>query len=796
MKKTIVKLSKIIAAFVMSALFVFADTQSVEAASSTIKLGKATLLPGYIAGVRYNIKTLKGGGYAYCLNLKKKTAQNMTQYYQYQMNAGIAYILENGYPNKKFTGNKNKDFYITQGAIWWYLDDTTGTSYLGKGYKSTGSDKYGLRKYIKKLVAGAKTAKKNGYSSPSVKASISTTKMSLDSGKKNYVSKAINANAKNITGKYTVSITSAPKGTYITNTSGSKQTSFKSNEKFIVKIPASSIAEGKTVTAKVKITASSTINKAYKYAPKNNSIQPMVVLQPYTKKVTSTISVKATKPKTPKACSKEGNKYYGKDGKEVTEEQYYNQCTTSKVTIQKLDRDTNAAVAGATLVVKNSGGSVVKTITTTTSATEITGLAIGTYTVEETKAPAGYKLSTDKQTFKITTKNRNITVKYYNTKIQPCSKDGDKYYGKDGSEVTEEEYSNQCTDSKATIIKLDKDTNEAVAGATLVVKNEDGSVVKTFTTTTSAYDITGLDNGTYTVEETKAPNGYQLSTEQEEFTISKDSRYATVRFYNEKVKTCSYDESTDTYYGKDGSVVTEEEYSNQCTESEVVIYKLDKNTENPIAGATLVVKDANGNEIKKFTSTTNGYSITGLSNGTYTVEEEEAPEGYEISTAKETFTLSSSSRKVEVKFYNTPKDRVVTITKVDSVTGKTVAGAVIVVTNENGEEVARFTSTNSAYVLNNLADGTYTVEEEEAPEGYFLNEESQTFTIDSTHLSYQVTIKDVPKTCENGGKDEDECSVEVPNTGSTGMPFYLIGIAIISSGIAYVYKNNKKAYQK
>ena len=52
MKKTIVKLSKIIAAFVMSTLFVFADTQSVEAASSTIKLGNATLLPGYIAGVK------------------------------------------------------------------------------------------------------------------------------------------------------------------------------------------------------------------------------------------------------------------------------------------------------------------------------------------------------------------------------------------------------------------------------------------------------------------------------------------------------------------------------------------------------------------------------------------------------------------------------------------------------------------------------------------------------------------------------------------------------------------------
>ena len=43
------------------------------------------------------------------------------------MNAGVAYILENGYPNKHFTGDSNKDYYITQLAVWWYLDDTTGS---------------------------------------------------------------------------------------------------------------------------------------------------------------------------------------------------------------------------------------------------------------------------------------------------------------------------------------------------------------------------------------------------------------------------------------------------------------------------------------------------------------------------------------------------------------------------------------------------------------------------------------------------------------------------------------------
>ena len=632
MKKVISKIFKIIAAFVITATLVFADTESVDAAAKTIKVGKATLLPGYVAGTKYNIKPLVGGGYGYCLNIHKGNASNTTQYLQNEMNAGIAYILENGYPKKHFTGDKKKDFYITQGAIWWYLDDTTGTSYLSKSFKTNGSDKYGLRKYMKKLVSGAKEAKKNGYSKPSLNAKVSSTKMTLSSDKKYYVSKAIDANAKNIDGKYKVSVTSAPSGTIITDTNGNKQTSFKASEKFLIKIPASKIAEGKTVSAKVKITASSTINKAYKYAPKNDSIQPITVLQPYTKSVSDTIGVKATKPKTPKP--------------------------------------------------------------------------------EPTPTP-----------------------------------------------------NNLPKPAKVSILKLDKDTNATVEGAVLVVKDANGNEIDRFTSNSEAHEIENIANGTYTVEEVEAPSGYELSTEKQTFIISDSVRTAEVKYYN-KAKT-----------------------------SVVSIFKLDKNTNNPVIGAVLVIKDSNGNEIKKITSSANGNSITGLSNGTYTVEEVEAPSGYELSTEKETFTIDDDTKTVEVKFYNTPKDRMVTISKVDSTTGNPVSGAVIVVTNENGEEVARFTSTNEAYVIKDIPDGTYTVEEEEAPEGYFLNEESQTFTIDSEHLSYQVTIKNVPKTCENGGKDDDECYVEVPNTGSSSITFYLIGIAIISAGGLYVYKNNKKAYK-
>lgn len=618
MKRSISKLSKIFFTIIMAAMFLVLDTQAVNAEASSIKLAKATALDGYVAGVKFYFKRQTDGTYVYCLDKHKYKASNITAKLGGTMNAGVAYILENGFPNKHFTGDSKKDYYITQLAVWWYLDDTTGSSNLSSSVK-TGSDKYGLRKYVKQLVAGAKTAKKKGYQSPSLNAKVSSTKMSLSSDSKYYVSQPINVNAKNITGKYNVSIVSAPSGTIITGVKGVKKNSFDAKNKFLIKIPVSSVGQGKTVSAKVKIAASSKIQKAYKYVPTNGSVQPVTRLYPVTKNVSDTIKVTATRPKV------------------------------------------------------------------------------------KIKIPA-------------------VTVK-----------------------------------------KIDKSTGKTISGATLVIKDANGNVVKTFTSSTSGNRFTDLAAGSYTVVETKAPAGYELNSEPVSFEVTKN--------------------------GADVSVTVENEHK----KTGVVINKVDATTGNNIAGATLVVKDSNGNVIETFTSTTSGYEINGLSNGTYTVTETQAPAGYKLNSEPVTFTISDDNPTVDVKVEDQPESSVVTVAKVDSVTGKMIAGAEILITNEAGEEVARFTSTTSAYTLKDLEYGTYTIEEVSAPDGYFLTEEKQTFVVDADHLSAQITIKNVPKTCDNGGKDENECSVDVPNTGSNSTLFYLLGIAIISAGIGYVYKNSEKA---
>ncbi|MEE6158098.1 isopeptide-forming domain-containing fimbrial protein [Olsenella sp. YH-ols2221] len=83
---------------------------------------------------------------------------------------------------------------------------------------------------------------------------------------------------------------------------------------------------------------------------------------------------------------------------------------------------------------------------------------------------------------------------------------------------------------KLKLVKCDRDTEKALNGATFTIKNSDGKYVQSdgslgdaaYTFTANGDDgfmVNGLDAGTYTVEETAAPNGYQ-KTGKFTFTIT------------------------------------------------------------------------------------------------------------------------------------------------------------------------------------------------------------------------------------------------------------------------------------
>ena len=77
---------------------------------------------------------------------------------------------------------------------------------------------------------------------------------------------------------------------------------------------------------------------------------------------------------------------------------------------------------------------------------------------------------------------------------------------------------------------IDSETKKYVAGATLVIKDEKGKVVKEFVTDGKLFSLE-LDPGYYSIEELSAPEGYVLSNEVVYFLLMEDG---TLKIKNEK----------------------------------------------------------------------------------------------------------------------------------------------------------------------------------------------------------------------------------------------------------------------
>ena len=517
-------------------------------------------LDGYIAGYHFGKKKNSAGGYVYCNNIHKGTPHGEKMTLIGEAPAGIAYILSNGYPSKSITGNSDYDYYITQAAVWWYLDDTTGSNNLSKSFKTTGSDPHGLRKYVKSLVAAAKKVK--SYSTASLKVNNASSAMTLSSDKNYYVSNSIGVTAKSVSGKYSVSLSGAPSGTRIVNASTlSDASSFATNEKFKVMVPVSSAQNLKT-TITVNVKATGKVDKAYEYKSSDSSVQNVYGNALYP--TTSNLSAKTTL-----------------------------NLATSKVSITKIDSKTKQGLAGAKFVLYDNSGKQITTWTSTTGAHIIQNLPNGTYTLKETKAPAGYKISKESTTFTISDTNRDVTVKVENTLY-----------------------------SKVSIIKIDSKTKVALAGAEFVLYDNSGKKITSWTSTGKAHVIKNLPNGTYTLKETKAPAGYKISKESTTFTISDTNRDVTVKVENTALTKL------------------------------VNIVKIDKSTGQPLAGAHLIVKNEKGETIADFVSTEEPYVIKDLADGKYSVYEVEAPNGYKKSEATYYFTISDGNTVASVTVEN------------------------------------------------------------------------------------------------------------------------------------------------
>lgn len=468
------KLKNIIMSIAVMITALFANT--VLAAESTAP--KSFIVKGsdayLISGTKYvnnpspslYFKKTSDGKIIYCTQIRKSAVTSGTVTYTIsdKLNDSYAYVIENGYPNKSITGNNEKDYYITALAIW-YLGEPNDKVFDNFDFNA-GTFKGSSNDVVKEVAKLIREAKRYTSVTPSIKVDSSDITFTLSNDKKYYVSNSIGAKTEGTVGNYTVSLENAPKGTITVDSNGTTKTTFATNEKFTIKVPVSSIS-GLTNEFKVTISAEGTINRAYLYKPSNSTYQSVAALYPVKGIISDSKTIKLN--------------------------------LTTEVQISKVDVTNGKELPGATLTVKNEKGGVVETWVSTNEPHIIKGLTPGKYTLTEEIAPEGYVLSTETVEFTV---KADGTV----TKVKMENKPEEK---------PEEP-------SKISISKKDITTGEELPGAHLEVKDSEGNVVEAWVSTDTPHMIEGLKAGKYTLTETIAPEGYELSTETVEFTVKED----------------------------------------------------------------------------------------------------------------------------------------------------------------------------------------------------------------------------------------------------------------------------------
>ncbi len=324
MKNVILKFTKMFSICMIFVMVCALSISSVSAASapSSITVKKADRLSDLVTNYEYGFTIFEtsDGKTVYCMDVDLKPLTNGQKATLVgNGDAGLLYLLQNGYPNKKIMGNDEGDKYITQAAIWWYVNEGKLSNEFKNATKET--DSYELvSRYIKPMVEKARSAKDTQVK-PSMTVTDNGTTMTLSKDGKYYESAYISAA---LVGAKTYSVTTS-KGSIIAE-DGSTKNTFNSSERFKVRVPASEIT--KEVNISVNLSATGTVKKAKIYKTSDSAYQRVVGL--YDDETVLKDSVKlSVKPKSNPVCEIKDNKYYGKKGNEVDKSTYEKECKKS-----------------------------------------------------------------------------------------------------------------------------------------------------------------------------------------------------------------------------------------------------------------------------------------------------------------------------------------------------------------------------------------------------------------------------------------------------------------------------------
>lgn len=374
--------------------------------------------------------------------------------------------------------------------------------------------------------------------------------------------------------------------------------------------------------------------------------------------------------------------------------------TRNVIKIAKVDQTTGQYLAGAKLKLVDSSGSLVDSWTSTNDVHTISSLTLkhGTYTLTEESSPNGYLLNTTPMTITIDADSDNQFVyKMVNKKID------------------------------VSVLKVDENKNP-LAGVTLTLLDSNKkSLNKTWLTTDKPYQLDGLSEGTYYIQEVDTADGYILDKTLHKIVIDPNHLTQTIQIENKPLT--------------------------------VQLAKVDATTNQMIAGAILVLRrQDNTMEPITWVSTTEAKIIKKLKAGTYVLEETKSPDGYVNSSSKLVFDVKSTGEVQKVSL----KSTYVTLSVIDkklNVDTNGISGFKFRLLTKDGTEVESWTSDENVHITKQLENGDYILKEIEVPEGYIKNNDDYQFsvtdsnTVDVVKLLNNMTTVSISKKDITNGKE-------------------------------------------
>lgn len=346
-----------------------------------------------------------------------------------------------------------------------------------------------------------------------------------------------------------------------------------------------------------------------------------------------------------------------------------------------------------------------------------------TYVCSETKAAPGHMLTLEPYEFQFHYRNEL-------TDIIVC------------------EYNPANDTNRVVTDKLSGDTEEMLEGAVLRIERRTESGWETaeeWTTGRQGHYTKNLSAGEYRLVEVKAPEGYELQETPVEFTI-RDGMTEIPRLVMRNYTTI------------------------------VDVEKTSAETGNLLGGARLQLIDkSDGKVVREWTSEAgSGQRFYGLKPGTYIIHELQAPSGYERTEDREIVVKDWTGTEgpemgrgddkvlhnmVQVfRFENRtasssgggnrprPKVEYITFKKTD-VSGRVLRGAEFTFYDQTGRAIGTSVSDSTGtFRIRRPENGTYTFRETKAPNGYALNPDIFSFTVNGSDVirgTYEVVDKEL-----------------------------------------------------